>query len=56
MASEMACKQLGLGMHFEDVILSMLQQNGRAERKFATLFGWVHAVLNGGGFDKFWCH
>ena len=31
-------------------------QNGRVERKFYTLFGWVHAMLNDGGFDEVWCH
>ena len=25
-------------------------------KKFATLFGRVHAMLNGCGFDKFWHH
>ena len=30
-------------------------KNGRVERKFATLFGKVHAMLKGNRFDKFWC-
>ena len=28
------------------------QQNGRVERKFATLFGYARAMLNDGGFEK----
>ena len=35
------CKQEGLGVDFKFV-----EQNGRVEWKFATLFNWVHAMLN----------
>ena len=53
LALEIACQQERLGIHFEYAIP---QQNGRVERKFATLFRRVCAILNGVGFDKFWGH
>ena len=47
-----ACKQEGLGIQFEYTAPGTPQQNGRVERKFATLFGRVRAMLNGGGFPE----
>ena len=55
-ALETACKWEGLCGAFECTTPSTPQQNSRVERKFATLFGSVPAILNGGGFDKFWHH
>ncbi len=45
-ALEMACKQEGLGIKFEYTAPGTPQQNGRVERKFATMYGKVRAMLN----------
>ena len=37
-ALEKSCKREGLGIKFEFTAPNTPQQNGRAERKFATLF------------------
>jgi len=39
-------KQEGLGLHFKFMAHQTLQQNGRVEHKFATLFGRVRLMLN----------
>ena len=45
--TEEACLDAGLGIIFEYTAVNTPQQNGRVERKFATLFGRVRAMLNG---------
>ena len=45
--TEIACLNAGLGIDFECTAVNTPQQNGRVERKFATLFGRVRAMLNG---------
>ena len=47
-AFKKACKQEGLGVEFKFTARGMSQQNGCIERKFATLFNWVYAMLNSG--------
>ena len=32
-----------MGIKFEYTVSSTLQQNDRVERKFATIFNWIHA-------------
>ncbi len=49
---EKACKQEGLGVFFEYTAPGTPQQNGRVERKFATLYNRVRAMLNGGKFSS----
>jgi len=49
---QQAAKQERLGLTFEFTARKTPQQNGRVERKFATLFGCVRAMLNGAGFVK----
>ena len=49
----MVCKHEGHGIHFEYTMPSTPQQNGRVQRKFVTLFGRVHGILNDSGFDNF---
>jgi len=44
---EEACANDGLGVQFEYTSPGTPQQNGRVERKFATLYGRVRAMLNG---------
>ena len=44
--TEIACMEAGLGIIFEYTAVNTPQQNGRVERKFATLFGRVRAMLN----------
>jgi len=39
-------KEEGLGLQFEFTARKTPQQNGRVERKFATLFGHVRSMLN----------
>ena len=46
-ALESMCKQEGLGIQFEFTALNTPQQNGRVERKFATLYGRMRAMLSG---------
>ena len=40
------CEKLGLAVKFEFTAPDTPQQNGRVERKFATLYGRVRAMLN----------
>ena len=48
------CKQERLGIIFEFTARKTPQQNGRVERKFATLYGRVRAMLNEAGLvDKY---
>ena len=51
-ALDEACKQEGLGIQFEYTAPGTPQQNGKVERKFATLFGRVRAMLNSAGFPE----
>jgi len=44
---EKLAKEARLGLHFEYTARKTPQQNGRVERKFATLFGRVRSMLNG---------
>ena len=46
------CLKQGLGVQFEFTAPGNPERNGRVERKFATLFGRVRAMLNGAGFKK----
>ena len=43
---EAACKQEGLGIKFEFTSPNTPKQNRRIERKFATLYGRVRAMIN----------
>ena len=54
MKFEQLCKQEGMGITFEYTTPGTPQQNGRIERKFATLYGRVRAMLKevGGTFKK----
>ena len=47
---ERACKQEEMGVQFEYIAFSTLQQNCRVERTIVTLFNRVCAILNGGFF------
>eukprot|EP01083_Nonionella_stella_P004795 13981_1 len=49
---EKMCKREGLGITFEYTAPDTPQQNGRVERKFATLYGRVRAMLSGSGIDN----
>ena len=40
------CKQEGMGIKFEYTAPGIPQQNGKIEKKFATLYNRVQAVLN----------
>ena len=42
-----ACKQEGMALELQFTTPSIPQQNGRVKQKFATLFNWVCAMLNG---------
>ena len=52
-AFKKACNQEGLGIDFEYTAPGTPQQNGCVERKFATLFNRVQAMLNGGKFTLY---
>ena len=45
-ALEVACKQEGLGFKFEFTAPNTPEQNGRIERKFATLYGRMRAMMS----------
>ena len=45
-ALEAACKQEGLGIKFEFTAPNTPEQNGRVERKFATLYGRMRAMMS----------
>ena len=47
------CNQEGLGIDFKYTALGTPQQNGCIKQKFATLFNWVCAMLNGGKFTAY---
>eukprot|EP00984_Skeletonema_dohrnii_P022875 scaffold11976_cov67-Skeletonema_dohrnii-CCMP3373.AAC.1 len=49
---EELCKQEGLGITFEYTAPGTPQQNGRVERKFATLYGRIRAMLNDSGTEQ----
>ena len=49
---EKACEREGLNIKFEYTARNTPQQNGRVERKFATLYGRVRAMLNEGHFPE----
>ena len=42
---EEACIEQGLGTKFEYTAVGTPQQNGRVERKFATLYGRVRSMM-----------
>ena len=42
-----------MGVNYEYTIPGTQQQNEQAERKYATLLNWVHAMLNSGKFLLF---
>src|SRR5210317_1107884 len=46
------CKKLGLGVNFEYMAPKTPQQNGCVERKFATLYGRIRAMLLASGLEK----
>jgi hypothetical protein len=46
LAAEKLCLQEGLGISFEYSAPNSPQQNGRVERRFATLYGRVRSMLN----------
>ena len=48
-ALESICKQEGLDIKFEFTAPNTPQQNGRVERKFATLYGRMRAMMSGMG-------
>ena len=52
-AFEKTCKNEGLGLVFEYTDPALSQQNVHIEHKFATLFNWVHAMLNSGKFTTY---
>ena len=49
LAFETTSKREGMGLKFEYTAPGTPQQNGRAERKFQTLYGRVRAMLLGSG-------
>lgn len=49
---EKECKKRGMGIKFEFTAPGTPQQNGKVERKFATLFGLTRAMLNGARLTK----
>ena len=52
-ALEPLCKQEGVSVQFKYTAPCMAQQNGRMERKFATLFNQLHAMLKDWKFSCF---
>ena len=52
-AFEQLCKQEGISVKFEYAAPGTPHSNGRVERKFASLFNRVFAVLNYGEFSYF---
>ena len=50
--AEALCKQEGLGIIFEYTAPNTPQQNGRVERRFATLYGQVRSMLNGAHLNQ----
>ena len=51
-ATEHVCKEEGLGVIFEYTAPNTPQQNGRVERRFATLYGRVRSMLNAARFSR----
>ena len=49
---EEICYKLGLGTKFEYTIVVTLQQNGRIERKFITLYGRVRSMMIDAGIKE----
>ena len=45
-ALEAACKQEGMGTKFEFTAPNTPEHNGRVERKFATLYGRMRAMMS----------
>jgi len=46
------CERENLGIHFEFTTRETPQHNGRAERKYASLFGRIRSMLNGARVTK----
>jgi hypothetical protein len=51
-ALQRECEKAGLGIQFEFTAPGTPQQNGRVERKFATLWGRVRAMMEGAQLSK----
>jgi len=54
------CEKEGLGVTFEFTSPNSPQYNGKVERKFATIYSRMRAMLKGGGFNEeekylLWC-
>ena len=49
---EEECKRRGLGITFEYTAVGTPQQNGKVERRFATLGGKTRATLNKAGLSE----
>ena len=47
--TEEECYKQGLGITFEYTSPNTPQQNGKVERRFATLYGRVRSMMNGAG-------
>ena len=59
-ALQKECEKAGLGISFEYTAPGTPQQNGRVERKFATFWGRMRAMMAGGDFSLrmkqlLWC-
>ena len=52
-AFKQTCKNNGLGINFKYTAPGIPQQNGHIKHKFATLFNWVHVMLNGSKFTAY---
>ena len=52
LATERLCRKEGLGIEFEYTAPNSPQQNGRVERRFATLYGRVRSMLNAAQLNK----
>ena len=50
--TEEECYKQGLGITFEYTLPNTPHQNGKVERRFATLYGRVRAMLNGARLTK----
>ena len=50
--TQTCCKDAGLGVKFEFTAPNTPQQNGRVERKFATLYGRIRAMMNAAGLTQ----
>ena len=51
LAQQRACEKEGLGISFELRAPGTPQQNGKVERKFATLYGRMRTLLHGSNIE-----